>query len=848
MKRHLWIYLIVILSFSVISSAKSLFEEDFDFMPKQQQYIDSMPYITLSVHNAGRMGMTVSNIGIIGTPGEAVVTDPLTGEPAPSLEYPYGFDVEYLYEAAIWVGTIDGRDTLVSTAGGSWGSIREFFPRTYPEGDIIFRTTNDPYSEGYDSAVSQQDFIARYADTITDRSLTGYDRYTGRDHRPINVEVTQSSYAWGYDYAEDFIIIDYKIANIELRTLENVYIGFYVDNDIGFRNYYYGYDDLCGFKETMSSRYISGLIDTLNVVWAADNDGDPNPITGEFNGLFSPTSVMATKVLRTPSDDIDFSFNWWIPHYNAEGDWGPQKQENLRYYHGRLGSPMSDGDKYHMMANGEFDYNQQTTFRNHGGEGYLPPPDDAFSISNGDEIRFLLSFGPFTLEPGDALPLTLAFVAGQDFHRGFNFDDLQLNTLWAEWIFDNPGVDTDGDGYKGKYHTICVNPEIARIDTIIVEADTTFDTIMTCDWGDTLYYKGDGVPDFRGAAPPESPVIRTFPRLDDHGFGQIEIRWNGRRTESVPDQFSQRNDFEGYRVYYSRSGSPNDFTLVTSYDRDNYDRYEYDKELEDWVIKNPPYDLRVLRQMYGEDFEPEDYFNEENLFAHLPNPSAEWEFYWFTRHDWNQSNLRDTMGIHKVYPDQPYPSTLNLDTAKMFYPDEVTSEGYLKYFEYRYVLRNLQPSIPYFISVSAFDHGFPSADLLPLETDRTENMVREFAHNSSRIAVENDLDVVVYPNPYRIDQNYEQFYEGWEDPNLPEDQSRVLHFTNLPHKCTIRIFSIDGDLISEIYHNYGPDDPGAMHETWNLVSRNRMAITSGIYYFSVESDYGNYVGKFVVIY
>jgi len=34
---------------------------------------------------------------------------------------------------------------------------------------------------------------------------------------------------------------------------------------------------------------------------------------------------------------------------------------------------------------------------------------------------------------------------------------------------------------------------------------------------------------------------------------------------------------------------------------------------------------------------------------------------------------------------------------------------------------------------------------------------------------------------------------------------------------------------------------------WNLVTRNGQDVTSGVYLFSVESDMGSYVGKFVII-
>ncbi len=106
----------------------------------------------------------------------------------------------------------------------------------------------------------------------------------------------------------------------------------------------------------------------------------------------------------------------------------------------------------------------------------------------------------------------------------------------------------------------------------------------------------------------------------------------------------------------------------------------------------------------------------------------------------------------------------------------------------------------------------------------------------------------MYPNPYRIDGDYRDYYEGWEEPDMTSERTRALHFSNLPHKCKISIYSIDGDLINEINHDFEEGAPGSMHDQWDLISRNEMLITSGIYYFVVESEWGNQIGKFVVIY
>jgi hypothetical protein len=818
---------------------------------------DSLPYPTIAVHNIGKIAMSISNYGVIGRNSYNAIADPLTGLPAPSLSYPKGYNLNYLSRGGYWIGGIKGRDTLVST-GTEFTN--EFMPTYYPEGDIQYRSTKDPDAPEFRDAVSQQDFIAVFADTLSDPFYNGYDYFSGRIHLPLGVKITQRSYAWGYDYAEDFVIFDCELVNMGFNHLKDMYIGLFMDNDCGRENNYSGsMDDICGFRKSVQSHYIPGLIDTINVAWAADNDGDPD-VVGNFHGDYSTTSAIATRILRAPTDSITYSFNWWVSNtYNIEDDWGPRRagtiDDPFRSFDGYMGTPVRDEDKYYMMSHREIDYDSRDTRNDHTEQGWLPPPDRAANIAAGADIRYLLSFGPFDLNVGDVVPFTFAIVGGQGFYAqprsgprtSYDFSDLAMNALWAGWIYDNPGVDTDGDGYKGKYHIYCRKSVLDRIDTTYYPTDTIIDTVYVCLVGDTIYYQGDGVPDFKGASPPPSPKVRLYPKLNEYNEGEITVRWNGRLSETTPDQFSQVIDFEGYRVYISITGKAYDYTLVSSYDIVNFDRYEYDPILKIWEILNQPYTLDRLHTLYGNDFDPLNYYDSDHLYPVYNSQTKQYNSYYFARHDWNQSDYTDSTKIHKIYPDAPYPSTLNMDSARMFYPNEVTEEGELKYFEYEYNLTNLLPSQQYYIAVSAFDQGTPAKQLRPMETDPTLNAQREYAQNSSAFVEEKDLKVVVYPNPYRIDANYRDRFEGWENPDLPAERSRAIHFTNLPHKCTIRIFTLDGDLVREIKHDYAKGAAGSMHEVWDMISRNTMTITSGIYYYSVDSELGNQIGKLVII-
>lgn len=70
----------------------------------------------------------------------------------------------------------------------------------------------------------------------------------------------------------------------------------------------------------------------------------------------------------------------------------------------------------------------------------------------------------------------------------------------------------------------------------------------------------------------------------------------------------------------------------------------------------------------------------------------------------------------------------------------------------------------------------------------------------------------------------------------------VIEFQNVPDKCTIRIYTLAGDLVSTVEHNSGTGTA-----RWDLLSANQQQIASGIYIYHVESPYGERLGRFAVI-
>jgi len=198
--------------------------------------------------------------------------------------------------------------------------------------------------------------------------------------------------------------------------------------------------------------------------------------------------------------------------------------------------------------------------------------------------------------------------------------------------------------------------------------------------------------------------------------------------------------------------------------------------------------------------------------------------------------LSDPLKIHKVYPE-----------ASRYDSSDLTEEGWRRYYEYEYTIDNLQPSVPHYVAVTAFDYGSFQYDIGQLETSPTTNAVREFALPSSDDVEERGLNVIVYPNPYRIDDGYARAGYENRDRTKSAERSRRVHFANLPRVCKIRIYTIDGDLVREIDHYYPEGGPSSQHEEWNLISRNTQAVVTGIYLWHVRSDMGEQIGKVVIM-
>ncbi len=104
-------------------------------------------------------------------------------------------------------------------------------------------------------------------------------------------------------------------------------------------------------------------------------------------------------------------------------------------------------------------------------------------------------------------------------------------------------------------------------------------------------------------------------------------------------------------------------------------------------------------------------------------------------------------------------------------------------------------------------------------------------------------EIAVVPNPYVATAIWEPS-SGFATGSRGE---RRISFIKLPPECTIRIFTIVGELVDTIEHSHASDFWDGS-ETWDLLSKDNMEIAFGVYVYHVEAPgVGEKIGKFALI-
>jgi len=143
--------------------------------------------------------------------------------------------------------------------------------------------------------------------------------------------------------------------------------------------------------------------------------------------------------------------------------------------------------------------------------------------------------------------------------------------------------------------------------------------------------------------------------------------------------------------------------------------------------------------------------------------------------------------------------------------------------KWKYKDNTVQVGVGYFYAVTSVDKDGRESGM----TNRnTEALV------TAREPAENTLNVSVFPNPFRLVSGL---------PTAGEESSLV--FTNLPEVCTIRIFTVNGELVTILEHK----NPNSGEEVWQQLTDSRQKTAAGIYLYTVESEVGTAKGTILLI-
>ena len=445
----------------------------------------------------------------------------------------------------LWfLGVADGQDTLVSYSGPR-DVTNDITSKRYPianeiesvlgdsTGDNIERSNYSPYHSDITGNEPVEIHNYRYGDYIINDEYPE-EIILSQWENKLGLTVTRKAYAYSYQNFDDFIIQEIIFENTGSKVLTDTYISFMNSFSVSSGGHQWArgngmswsdwrvnresaQDDW--FHYTKAENYIADNPERteeyseLVFCYQRDDDwigtsyndtGQPfvsnfsqltnyNEFQGQIDGQlmgyqyigFGPLDIHPPFVndpnenyVNTESLEQPYSFKWWK---NGDANQGDYEEPTYRR--------QTDSEMYRMVVG---------TTNNDNTEN----PDSSMLVTHA------LSFGPYTLQPGEKGKIVVAFVAGSGADWN-NEDELT-------WSMKQESIDQLKDGE----HSIIRNFKQAQF----------------------AYDMGFDLPD------PPPDVHFNF---NNNSLGQMVLSWDDEAHDATdPDyQGSEANDVIGYRVY-----------------------------------------------------------------------------------------------------------------------------------------------------------------------------------------------------------------------------------------------------------------------------------------------------------
>jgi hypothetical protein len=843
------------------------------------------------IQNKGNIATTIQNWGWIG--GQSYLGKP-------SGEWPKGSGHDYLAEIKYWMGaTTTGGDTIVADTDEDLAPLASIIRG---QESYRIRLSTDTTSYDYDPSDtvglgigkpaygwrvwSAQDEQWEYNRVWTLASgmveagpvslqESHYRFCDGNSGAPaLGLELTQSVYQWNYSYNQDYLFVVLEIKNVSGTDYADFAFGLYCDFDVGglvpgtFENGRLG--DLVAFDSSM------------NLAWTYDEDG-----YDEGWGALVKTGVMGTKYIETPDNIGMTAFRTGRWEDLPEDDAGKYEFIDSRQFDQSLpptdqyyiqctrGINLSAGKAVRVVFALVAGYDErdlkenaamaQAVYDNHfiGPE----PPQPAKLVVNPGYQQVKLTWDNASESSSDPL-------SGKNDFAGYKiYRSTDMGQTWGDLVRNPDG--SLGPDYvpiakfqKEDSHDILPH---TYTDQNLVNGIRYWYSVVSFDQGDTSV-PIDPLQTAYGRPGEDQNCALAYPRTDPAGYvpasATVVHSYLGQEEESdgwvVPTVFDQSGvTGHQYKVVFAddpyatywhmidmatgdtvlkdqtdQSGNTESYpvvdgmqVVVTNGQREpaGYGQTQFGVSTE--TTLHMQYFLGSMSELFGFPLGGDVHFRCNYELRFTQAGSQAYSFFddvtpvWVPFEVWNTTTGQQV--LVEVY-----------DQAE----NGVWDVNHLDYLDIVDVPYDGQPhpeAFPYwhswFFAFAPTDVDYSAGDVYQIKGAQLNGPDDEFVFGVGGVdpgkAKDELSGIKVVPNPYIA-------HALWET----SEGIRNLQFTHLPDECTIRIYTLAGDLVRVIRH-----DNGTGTENWDLLNKNQQGVVPGVYFYHVESKYGQKLGKFAVI-
>jgi len=732
----------------------------------------------------------------------------------------------------------------------------------------VYNSLSTSYTLG--GPTSQQDSHFRFGDVAGGDPLMG-------------LEIAHTMYSWNYCYNEDFMFVAMEITNTSTVDYPNFAFGLYIDIDVGGEDGQGGngrLEDVVAF-------------DSLeNLAWTYDVVG-----TDPGWGPLVQTGVCGTKLLETPDNIGMTAFR--TGSWDLLPDEDPGRLELIAS--NQFDESLPPTDQYYIQCTNGINLTAGKTvkvvyaiiagadeddFRNNAQLaqelydnnfiGPEPPATPTLRVRQGNRKAYLswndtaeVSLDPmsgendfvgYKLYRSDNQGQTWGIV---DYQTGNNCMTIDYSTI-AQFTISYPG-----DPIPHSY-----------IDTGLYNGVEYWYALAAFDGGDTTI----GIDPLQtgfGIAGESKNIIKVTPSPDPAGHfdaaGTVTHEYTGNAEESdgevIPVIFDS-DELQGadYKVVFEDTPARTYWHLINVTTGDTILANQTQTNLEDQGEYEVAQGLRVVvndgdllpvsngQTSYGGT--DTTFFMDVFYGPTIPNltgdPNDDFGYAQY-RNDYEirytTDSTRATWVLDGFYatdfaimvPYEVWNTTTNEQVSLAVYDFDENfvwdSYDLLTIVDYPYdgTQSVTEFAFPYYYGwMFGFDFTLPEhveGDVFTLEGAPLNGPDDEFTFKADGINLAAATDALknikVVPNPYFA--QYNPMVETSEGES-------VVEFQNVPDECTIRIYTLAGDLVQTVNHTSGT---GAAR--WNLLSKNRQQVAAGIYLYHVESTYGEHLGRFAII-